>query len=247
MRNLKLLMAYNGSRYHGFQLQPNAATVQGTVEEALQRLLGGERVGIIGCSRTDAGVHAREFCFNLHTESGIPCPGLVKGMNALLPPDIAILSCEEVSESFHARYDCKGKEYVYLLQCGAARDVFRQGMALHYPYALDFGRMREVAGLLEGEHDFAAFCRAEAKAHLKSTVRRVDKIDISHEKDTVEIIVRGEGFLHNMVRIIAGTLLYVSEGKRSADDVQQALCTGDRARAGKTLPPDGLYLNKVFY
>lgn len=246
MRNLKVVMSYNGARYHGYQIQNNADSIQQTVESAIKTLIG-EAVTINGCSRTDTGVHAKEFVFNFKTKNNIPCSGFLKGMNALLPTDIAILSCEDVNDDFHARFDSKGKEYLYRINCADVRDVFAENLALHYPYKLDIEKMKSAAKLLCGTHDFAAFCKAEAKEHLATTVRTVYSVDIRQNGEYTEVLVSGDGFLHNMVRIIVGTLIYISEGKRTEQDILNALETGDRELAGKTVAPCGLYLNKVFY
>lgn len=247
MRNLKVFIAYNGAAYHGFQRQGNAVTIQETVERAIGKLLKIPPPVIYGCSRTDAGVHARRFCFNVRIESAIPCEGFLRGLNTLLPPDIAVLSCEDAAEDFHARYDTRGKEYVYVINNKPQRDVFMQSLAYHYPYKLDVEKMRAAAQILAGEHDFAAFCRAEGKARVSTTVRNVYGISVSLENGMCEIKVSGSGFLYNMVRIIAGTLIYVSEGKLSQEDIQRALKSGERSFAGVTLPPEGLYLNEVYY
>ncbi len=239
-------MSYNGARYHGYQIQNNAESIQQTVENAIKTLIG-EAITINGCSRTDTGVHAKAFVFNFKTENNIPCSGFIKGMNALLPADIAILSCEEVDDNFHARFDSKGKEYLYRINGAEVRDVFAENLAMHYPYKLDYEKMRSAAKLLCGTHDFAAFCKAEAKEHLATTVRTVYSVDIIENNGYTEIYVSGDGFLHNMVRIIVGTLIYISEGKRTEQDIKNALETGDRELAGKTVAPCGLYLNKVFY
>lgn len=247
MRNLKVFIAYNGAAYHGFQRQDNAVTVQETVERAIGKLLKTEPPIVYGCSRTDAGVHARRFCFNVRVDSKIPCDGFIKGMNTLLPDDIAVLSCEDAGDDFHARYDTKAKEYVYLINNRPSRDVFLQKLAYHYPYPLDIGKMNEAARLFIGEHDFAGFCRAEGRARVKSTVRTVYVLDVAQNRGVCEIRIRGNGFLYNMVRIVAGTLIYVSEGKRTLEDVRRAIETGSRDFAGVTLPPEGLYLNEVIY
>lgn len=247
MRNLKVFIAYNGADFHGFQRQDNAITVQEVVEKAIGKLLKTEPPTVYGCSRTDAGVHARRFCFNVHIDSNIPCEGFIKGMNTLLPDSIAVLSCEDADEDFHARFCTKAKEYVYLINTKPTRDVFMRKLAYHYPYSLDVKKMNEAASLLIGEHDFGAFCRAEGKSRVKTTVRTIYSLEISHTDGICEIRIRGNGFLYNMVRIVAGTLIYISEGRRDIEDIVKALETGDRGFAGVTLPPEGLYLNEILY
>lgn len=247
MRNLKVFISYNGADYHGFQRQDNALSVQEVVEKAIGKLLKMPPPVIYGCSRTDAGVHARRFCFNVHIDSSIPCEGFVKGMNTLLPYSIAVLSCEDVPEDFHARFCTKAKEYVYLISNEQSRDVFLQKLAYHYPYSLDIAAMNRAAKLFIGEHDFGAFCRAEGKRRVKSTIRTIYDLSVSRKDGICEIKIRGNGFLYNMVRIVAGTLIYVSEGRRSLEDIRNALSCGDRDFAGITLPPEGLYLKDVFY
>lgn len=249
MKNLKFIIAYNGSAYNGYQSQPNGNTVQDVTEKVLGKLLN-QKVTINGCSRTDAGVHAKEFVFNVKYNeelSGIDRESIIKAMNGLLPRDIAVLSCENAPDDFHARYDAKGKEYLYLIDNSETRNVFSEGLALHYPYKTDIPKLEKAAKIIIGEHDFAAFCKAEAKEHLKSTVRTVYDIKIEKKGSFTEFYVSGSGFLHNMVRIIVGTLIYVNEDKRTLRDVEAAIKTGNREMAGKTLPPHGLYLNKVFY
>jgi tRNA pseudouridine38-40 synthase len=255
LKNLKVIIAFNGANYHGFQKQNNAVTVQEVLECALTKLLKHE-VAVIGCSRTDAGVHAREFCFNMRTGTAIPDSGLVRGLNALLPKDIAVHSCETVPDSFHARYDSKSKEYVYLIHSGAVRDVFTQG-AYFYPQPLNIPLMREAAKLFTGEHDFSAYCKAESleitRAKKHGAVREIHELRVEESAcfsagQYTDIIVRGNGFLHNMVRIIAGTLLYVGEGKLTLEEIEESLKIGaNRTMAGKTLPACGLYLRKVVY
>lgn len=246
MRNLKVIMAYNGTSYHGFQSQKNALAVQDVVEKRMSVLLS-QPITIFGCSRTDTGVHAREFCFNSHIEHRITCDGFIRGMNTLLPNDIAILSCEDAPEEFHARFDTHEKEYLYLVNNARQRDVFTENLAFFYPYPLDEKKLTKISQMFVGEHDFAAFCKAEAKAHLSSTVRTINSFRVERRGDYVEFYVRGNGFLHNMVRILIGTLIFYSEGKRDEEDIRQSLLTGCRDRAGKTLSPCGLYLNRVIY
>ena len=246
MRNLKFIISFNGSRYHGFQRQAFHQTIQGEIENALSKILN-ESVKITGCSRTDAGVHARSFCFNAFIGGNIPDENLVRAMNGFLPGDIAVLSCESAGVDFNARFSAKGKEYVYLINNKKRRDVFMQGLAYHYPYKMDLNIMREAAGMFIGEHDFAAFCRSEGKKEVNSTIREIISFNVTEKEGFVEFIVQGSGFLYNMMRIMAGTLIYISEGKRNMFDIEEAFRTGDREKAGKTLPPYGLYLNKVFY
>lgn len=246
MRNLKVCIAYNGAAYHGFQRQSNALTIQQVIEDRLRKLLKAP-TAINGCSRTDTGVHAKQFFFSFRTGSSIPCDGFVKGMNALLPDDIAVLSCEDADEDFHARFSAKGKEYIYRVKNTPQRDVFTDRLALWYHGTLDERAMDKAAKLFIGEHDFAAFCKAEAKEHLRSTVREIYDFSVRRENDEVIFTVSGSGFLHNMVRIMVGTLIYVSEGKRTESDILHSLETGVRETAGKTIDPRGLYLNRVFY
>lgn len=245
MRNLKVGMSYQGTQYHGFQRQENALAVQEVVEDAICRLVG-EPVTINGCSRTDTGVHANEYCFSMRLHNPIPCSGFVRGLNCLLPYDIAILSCEEVPERFHARFDAKGKEYVYKIWNGA-KNPFLHDLALHYYQELDDALLQNTAQKFVGEHDFAAFCGTTKI--VKKTVRTIYSFDVrrSAENPMVEMVVNGNGFLYNMVRILVGTLLYVNEGKCSPGQIEDIFASRDRRLAGKTAPPHGLYLNKVFY
>ena len=249
MKNLKFTISYKGTAYNGYQSQPCGNTIQDNIEKVLKLLLN-QKVVINGCSRTDAGVHAREYVFNVKYDenlSRIDINGILRGSNALLPDDIAVLSCEEADEGFHARFDSKGKEYFYLFDTSREKGVFTNDLALPYHYEMDIAKMSAAAEIIKGEHDFAAFCRAEAKEHLKTTVRTVYDVRIKQKDNFTLIYVSGSGFLHNMVRIIAGTLIYVNEGKRTLDDVKSAIESGNREKAGITLPPCGLYLNKVFY
>jgi len=249
-RNLKVIISYDGTAYHGFQIQSNAVTIQSVIESALHKLLG-EKVSVIGCSRTDAGVHAREFCFNVKTSCSIPCDGFIKGLNGFLPCDIAVNSCFEVADDFHARYLAKSKEYVYLIHNAKIRDAFTANRAYFYPRELDMKVMQSAADLFIGEHDFSAYCKAESleivKAKKHGAVCEIYDMKVSKVNDCVEIKIHGNRFLHNMVRIISGTLINVSENKLSLDDVRESLDGSKRETAGVTLPPHGLYLNKVNY
>lgn len=244
MRNLKVLTAYRGTNYHGFQRQNNAITVQAVLEKAVSKVLN-EPVTITGCSRTDTGVHANEFCFNVKTESNIRTLGFCRGVNGELPDDISILSCEDAPLDFHARFDCKGKEYIYKMHCSESKDPFGADLAYHYRRKFDVDAARRAAAHLVGTHDFASFC-ADCTS-VSTTVRTIYSLEIENNGTSVIILVKGDGFLYNMIRIIAGTLMDVSEGRISPDDIPAILEAKDRLRAGRTAMAHGLYLNKVYY
>lgn len=244
MRNLKVIMAYCGTAYHGFQRQENAIGVQNILDEKLS-LLTNAAVKTNGCSRTDTGVHANQYCFSFETEHKIPCDNIVRGMNSILPDDISILSCEEAPADFHARYSCKGKEYVYLLLNRQSRDPFLAGRALHYPYKLDIELLRREALSFTGTHDFTSFCGTANQK--ENSIRTIEYFNIEKSENSVKFIVKGDGFLYNMVRIMVGTLIFINEGKIAEGSVPSILEARDRNLAGKTIQAQGLYLNRVFY
>lgn len=244
MRNLKVMTAYRGTNYHGFQKQANAVTVQEVLERAVSKVLN-ERANIIGCSRTDTGVHANQFCFNVKTESSIRTLGFCRGVNGELPDDISILSCEDVPLDFHARFDCKGKEYIYKIHCRESKDPFTADLAYHYRRKFDIEKAKRAASYLVGTHDFASFCADST--NVSTTVRTIYSLEIENNGDSVIMLVKGDGFLYNMIRIIAGTLMDVNEGRISADDIPDILAAKNRLKAGRTAMAHGLYLNRVFY
>lgn len=244
MRNLKVLTAYRGTKYHGFQRQNNALTVQEVLEKHVSKVLN-EPVTIIGCSRTDTGVHANNYCFNVHTSSSINCRGFVRGVNGELPDDISILSCEDVPEGFHARFDCVGKEYIYRMHCSESKNPFAADLMYHYRRPFDLERVREAARYFVGEHDFASFC-ADC-TNVSTTVRTIYSFEIENSGDSVTMLVKGNGFLYNMIRILAGTLIDVSEKRIEPGDIPAIMAAKDRLRAGRTAMAHGLYLNRVFY
>lgn len=244
MRNLKVFTAYCGTAYHGFQRQENAVGVQNILEEKLSLLTNGD-VKINGCSRTDTGVHANEYCFSFETEHDIPCNNIIRGMNSILPDDISILSCEEAPADFHARYSCIAKEYEYLILNRQSKDPFLAGRALHYPFKLDIPLIKKAAQDFVGTHDFTSFC---GTANLKeNTVRTIEYFKVQKYENLVKLIVKGDGFLYNMVRIMVGTLIFINEGKLDANSIPSIIEAKDRNLAGKTIGAQGLYLNKVFY
>lgn len=245
MKNYKVTAAFSGTAYHGFQRQENGLrTVQGEIERAIKKLLG-ETVAINGCSRTDAGVHANAFVFNVFLESSIDCRGIVFGLNGVLPPDIAILAAEEAPEGFHARYHCKGKEYVYLIHNSEIKSPFYADRMYRSWYPIDEKKLDRAAKDFIGEHDFRAFCAASCDKDV--TVRTIFDYTVTRSGDTVKFTVSGDGFLYNMVRITVGTLLFINDGKLPEDAIPKIIASRDRTRAGKTVPPQGLYLNRVFY
>ena len=238
-------MCYRGTNYHGFQRQDNAIAIQQIVEEKLSKILGGEDVTIYGCSRTDTGVHALEYCFSFRTERTIPLLGLKRGLNSELPKDISILSCEEAEEDFHARYSCKGKEYIYKVHCSESHNPFSEDLSYHYRRKVDFPLLCEEVKAFIGTHDFKSFCSTGSEKEI--TVRTI--YDFTVEQNGEELIFRvsGDGFLYNMVRIMTGTLVAVAQGKISPCDVKKIILSHSRESAGMTAPAEGLYLNKVVY
>ena len=244
MRNLKIMTAYRGTNYHGFQIQNNAVTVQEVLQKGVSVVLN-EKVSIIGCSRTDTGVHANQFCFNVHTNSQINTRGFIRGVNGHLPDDISILSCEEVPENFHARFDCKGKEYIYKIHCSESKNPFASDLMLHYRSKLNLDAIRKASSYFVGTHDFSSFC-ADC-TNVSTTIRTIYSLEIENYDDTVIVLVKGDGFLYNMIRIIVGTLIDVSEGRFLPDDIPEIITAKNRLRAGRTAMAHGLYLNRVFY
>ncbi len=244
MRNLLLTIRFLGTDYHGWQIQENAVTVQEKLQSALRTVLGSQPE-IKGCSRTDTGVHAARFCISVKTESSIPCDRLPIAMNVNLPKDIAVLSCIEVPIDFHARYDAKGKRYVYKILNTPLRDPFYEGLALHYKRPLDEALLDFACKAYIGTHDFAAFCSSGSS--VEDTVRTVSDARVYRDGDIVCFTVSADGFLYNMVRIMVGTLLAVAEVKIKAEDIPDIIGSRDRSRAGITAPPHGLYLDEVFY
>lgn len=245
MANLLLTIAYDGRRYHGWQIQSNAVAVQAVFQTALFAVLGHE-TDIKACSRTDTGVHARQFCISFHTHSGIPPARIPLALNRFLPDDIAALSCRQVPEGFHARYDCAGKEYVYEVWNHRLRNPFLDGRALHYWRRLDEKRLSQAAGHYVGTHDFSSFCTLDRR-EKGDLVRTVQAAAVTRAGDRVFFRVSADGFLYNMVRIMMGTLLRVQEGKIQPEEIPQIIASRNRAQAGPTAPACGLYLNHVYY
>ena len=244
MRNLRLDICYDGTRYRGWQRLPGKGdTIQGKLETTLSRILG-EPIEISGSGRTDAGVHARGQVANFHCESNMGAQEILENLRRYLPEDIGIYSCRDVSPRFHARLNAKEKTYRYRIWNSDSPCVFVRRYVTILPEALDILAMEEAAGHLLGQHDFSAFC-GNAKMK-KSTVRYIRSLEIKPVGEEVQITVTGNGFLHNMVRILVGTLIEVGRGERSADSIP-ALFGGKRAEAGFLAPAQGLCLMEVFY
>lgn len=267
MRNIRLILAYDGTDFHGWQIQPGRATVQGCLQSALERLTG-NRVTVAGSGRTDAGVHALNQVANFHTESAIPCPNLAKALNDMLPPTIRVKEAAEADPGFHARYQARSKTYRYRILEAPVCPPFQCRFVHHYPYALDLARMIAAARMLEGEHDFTSFAAAgEGPVLQVGSGSSPDAPDGPERDETRSMVrtlyssrlfrpsrgrllvyeVRGSGFLHHMVRNMVGTLIEVGRGKLEPDEVWRILETRDRTAAGPTAPARGLFLVRVEY
>ncbi|MDR3288687.1 MAG: tRNA pseudouridine(38-40) synthase TruA [Peptococcaceae bacterium] len=245
-RNIRLTLAYDGTAYHGFQRQApqHGATVQGTLEDTWRRMFGEEiRMNMAG--RTDAGVHAAGQVINFWSSAPIPLEKIPKAFNSYLPRDIRILRSREEGEKFNARRSARWKRYDYRIDHHEIADVFQRLYAWHEPVRLDRERMRRAAGFLEGKHDFYTF--AAAGGVSRTFTRTLYRCRVGLEEELIRITCVGDGFLYNMVRIIAGTLLAVGKGKLKPEDMPEILSSRDRSRAGQTAPPQGLTLTYVHY
>lgn len=247
MRNLMVKLKYNGRNFCGWQVQDGLRTVQAVFQETLWDVLK-EKVSVRGCSRTDSGVHANEFCVSFRTDCSIPCEKLPVALNVKLPPDIAAFDCLQMPDDFHARYDCLGKQYRYLILNSQLRDPFWHARALWYKYQIDADFLNGQAQDYLGEHDFSAFCSANSDVFDKvRTISQCNVRRLTDNSDMVEFTVTANGFLYNMVRIMVGTLLHMSAGKIPRGDIPRIIESRDRNKAGFTASACGLYLNKVLY
>jgi tRNA pseudouridine38-40 synthase len=245
MPRYKCIISYDGSGFSGYQVQPNKRTVQSVLEAMLTKMHKGEPVKVFASGRTDAGVHAKGQVIHFDSPLHIPEEKWGRALNSLLPGDISVLSAVAVDESFHARFEAKGKEYRYKLHLSSKRDPFLRKFAYQYPYRLDLNAMEQASKFFLGTHDFTSFCAA--KTEVEDKVRTIKAVDFSRENEMLTIRFVGNGFLYNMVRILVGTLLEVGSGERSPEDIQTILEQKDRTFAGKTAPGHGLYLWEVFY
>ena len=253
MRNILLTIAYDGTNFCGWQRQSNFRTVQGEVENALSIVVG-KPVEISGTSRTDSGVHAKAQCATLILDDeGIPTEHIARAVNDILAfdklegvSDVRIIGVKEMPEGFHARHDAKGKRYIYKINNSPEKSPFRRTQFYQVSHPLDVDAMKEATKYIVGEHDFKSFETAGSTVH-ESTVRNVYKLTVDKENDDITISIEGDGFLYNMVRIIVGTLVEVGLHKKAPEDVGKIINAKERSLAGHTAPPQGLYLDEVFY
>lgn len=244
MKRIRLTVAYDGTDYCGWQVQKNGITVEEVLNRALSRLTG-EDITVIGASRTDAGVHARGNVAVFDTDTRIPAERIACALNTLLPEDVVAVKSEEVPAGWHPRRCVSVKTYEYRILNREVPDPIRRRDTYFVSFPLDIERMREAAEYLKGEHDFKSFCSAHTA--VKDTVRTIYDLEIEKEEDLITIRVRGNGFLYNMVRIIAGTLVGVGRGYFEPGEVKKMLDDKDRTKAGVTAPPQGLTLVGIAY
>ena len=244
MRNIALKLTYDGSAYHGWQVQKTDVSVAETVEKALSKVCG-HPVRVVGCGRTDAGVHALRYCANFRTDCGIPIDRVPLAVNTRLPDDISVLDACEVSQDFNAIGSCIQKEYIYKILNSRIRDPFLHNRVCFYPAKLDFDRVERAGRAFEGTHDFAAV--RSVGTETKTTVRTVHWCRTEREGKLWTVSVCADGFLYNMVRAIVGTMVYAGYGKLDPEEIPRLLETRDRRLTGPTMPPQGLYMNRVWY
>lgn len=245
-RRLKATISYDGTQFSGYQVQPGERTIQLELESVLSIMHKGDKVPVIASGRTDARVHATGQVIHFDTPLSIPVASYMKAINVQLPRDIRVLAIEEVDEHFHARYSVSGKRYRYIWSCEGVQSPFRRF------YTVDTGgvkpdvaKMKEAATYIIGTHDFSCFCAANTS--VKDKVRTVKSLELAWHGDELHMTIEGNGFLYNMVRIIAGTLWEVGIKKRNYENIKEVIASMDRGKAGKTAPAHGLYLEKVMY
>ena len=244
MRNIKLTIEYDGKDFNGWQKQPNKLNIQGEIERAIECITG-EKVDLIASGRTDAGVHSLGQIANFKTESKLPIEKFAVAINSQVKKSIRIIKAEEVEENFHSRYNCKQKTYRYIINNSSYGSAVYRNLEYHMPIKLNIEKMKKAIKYFEGEHDFKAFKSSGTSS--KSSVRIIYKAKLKQLEGRIIIELTGNGFLYNMVRIIAGTVVDVGLDKIDPDSIPTIIENGDRTKAGKTLPPQGLYLVKVEY
>ncbi|MCL1859342.1 MAG: tRNA pseudouridine(38-40) synthase TruA [Oscillospiraceae bacterium] len=253
-KRILLTLMFDGSGFYGWQAQSGGNTIQQTLQDAVQSVFN-ERLGISGCGRTDAGVHAYGYCCHIDIKKDFPIERLPNAINTYFISrniKISVIEVREVNNEFHSRYYIKSKEYIYKIQNNKYRDPFYTGKAFYYFKPLDLDKMRESAKYLTGEHNFSSFMADKSDIPIDEAVRTIHKIEIKtnifdNGTNITDIYIAASGFLYKMARIIAGTLIEVSEGKIIPENIPDIINAKDRGRAGRTLPPHGLYLNKIEY
>lgn len=243
-QNHKITLMYNGAGYGGWQVQKNAVTVQGEVEKAFSTILR-DRISVVGASRTDAGVHALNYTANAFFDTKLEEYRILSGVNAVLPEDIRVKSVEECDENFHARYCAKSKTYVYQIDTSIYGDVFKKPYVWRFKYPLCFDNMQKCTPYFLGRHDFSAFMSKGGQA--KTFEREIYECSLTKKDDIITMKIRGNGFLYNMVRIIAGTLVSVGRDFLNWEDIPKIILSKERKRAGITAPPEGLMLYDIEY
>lgn len=244
MRNIKLIIEYDGKKFGGWQKQPNKLNIQGEIEKAIGEITG-EVIELNASGRTDAGVHSLGQTANFKTNSTIDISKIPVAINSKLKQSIRIIRAEEVDERFHARYSCTGKKYRYVINNSKYGSAIYRDLEYHMPIKLNVEDMKKAIKHFEGEHDFKGFKASGTSS--KSSVRTIYSAKVIEEGDRIIIELEGNGFLYNMVRIISGTIVDVGLGKIKPEDIPEIIESKDRTRAGKTLPPQGLYLVEVYY
>lgn len=244
MRNIRFTLEYIGKRYHGWQIQENAITIQQILEEKLSLILHAKH-RVVGAGRTDAGVHALGQVAHFKTANSLPVERIFSGMNSLLPADIAILDMQEVSFSFHSRKEAKKKEYFYQIWNGKKPSPFLSAYVMHIPYSLDRETMEKAASCFQGKHDFTSF--TPAKSAIQNKVRHVFHSEIEEEGEMIRYRIIANGFLHHMVRTIVGTIINVGKGMIPVEQIIEIFQARDRKWAGFVAPAKGLFLKKIFY
>lgn len=245
MRNIKLIIEYDGKNFAGWQTQPGKVSIQGEILKAINEVTG-EDVELNASGRTDAGVHALGQVANFKTESNIEISKIPYALNSKLPNSIVIKKAEEEEERFHSRYNCTEKTYRYIINNAEFPSALNRYREFHIPQKLDYDNMCKAIKFFEGTHDFKGF-KSSGGSPKKTTVRTLTKCELKREDTKIIIELSGDGFLYNMVRIIAGTIVDVGLGKINVNDIEKIIEIGDRTLAGRTLPPHGLYLVEVRY
>lgn len=245
MRNIKLVIEYDGKDFNGWQKQPTKLNIQGEIERAIKEITKEDDIELFASGRTDAGVHALGQVANFKTNSTMPVDKFPIAINNKVKKSIVIKSAEEMPERFHSRYNCKKKTYRYIINNSEYGSAIYRNQECHIPQPLDVKAMKKAIKYFEGEHDFKGFKASGTSS--KNSIRKIFKTNIEVHEDRIYIELTGSGFLYNMVRIISGTLVDVGLGKIKPTDIPEIILSGDRQRAGKTLPPQGLYLLKVEY